>query len=61
MPLPYHEDAIRHVVQRIEKVQDYLGRQILIENVSSYLNYRESEMSEWEFLSEIATRADFLM
>lgn len=58
MPLPYTEKAIRHVVSRIERVQEALGRRILIENVSSYLNYRSSEMEEWEFLSEIALRAD---
>lgn len=61
MPLPYHADAIRHVVQRIEKVQDYLGCQILIENVSSYLNYRDSDLSEWDFISEIANQADCLI
>lgn len=58
MPLPYTEKTIRHVVSRIERVQERLGRRILIENVSSYLNYRSSEMEEWEFLSEIALRAD---
>ncbi|KTC84843.1 DUF692 domain-containing protein [Legionella brunensis] len=58
LPVPYTLEAIEHIVSRIDAIQDYLGRQILIENVSSYLSYKESEMSEWEFLSEIANRAD---
>lgn len=58
LPLPYTEAALKHVVERIKIVQDYLGQQILIENVSSYLTYTDSEMSEWEFLSIIAHEAD---
>jgi uncharacterized protein len=58
MPLPYTEATVRHVVSRLAAVQDFLGRRILLENVSSYLSYRCSEMTEWEFLSEIARRAD---
>ena len=61
MPLPYTEEAIRHVVDRIAQVQDHLGRRMLLENVSSYVTYRASGMTEWEFLSEIARRADCLM
>jgi hypothetical protein len=58
LPLPYTEEALRAVVARVGEVQDYLGRQLLLENVSSYLNYRASDLSEWEFLSEVAARAD---
>lgn len=58
LPLPYTLQAIDHIVTQINRVQDYLGRQILIENVSSYLTYQQSEMTEWEFLSEISERAD---
>jgi hypothetical protein len=58
LPLPYTEEALRTVVARVGEVQDYLGRQLLLENVSSYLNYRASDLSEWEFLSEVAARAD---
>lgn len=58
LPLPYNEATIEHVAERIRQVQDYLGRQLLIENLSSYVTYNESEMSEWEFLNEIARRAD---
>jgi uncharacterized protein (UPF0276 family) len=58
LPLPYTEEALTHVAERISQVQDYLGRQMLLENVSSYISYSESEMTEWEFLREIASRAD---
>jgi uncharacterized protein (UPF0276 family) len=58
LPLPYTEEALAAVTARIGEVQDILGRQILLENVSSYLGYRDSEMTEWEFLSEVARRAD---
>jgi uncharacterized protein (UPF0276 family) len=57
-PLPYTEEALAHVVLRVQKVQDRLGRQILLENVSSYVEYRASTLTEWEFLAEVATRAD---
>ena len=61
MPLPYTEEAIDHVADRVRQVQDYLGRRILLENVSSYVTYTESAISEWEFLSAIAERADCLI
>lgn len=54
LPLPYTREALHHVVQRIEQVQEYLGRQILIENLSSYLQFNDSSMPEWEFLSAVA-------
>ncbi len=60
-PLPYTEEAVQHVVNRVEQVQDYLGRRILLENVSSYVSYRDSQISEWEFLREVAERADCLI
>ena len=58
LPLPYTEEALDLVVARVGQVQDALGRQILLENVSSYLTFHASEMSEWEFLREVAQRAD---
>jgi uncharacterized protein (UPF0276 family) len=58
MPLPYTEEALSCVVERVGQVQDVLGRQILLENVSSYLTYHASDMTEWEFLREVAQRAD---
>jgi uncharacterized protein (UPF0276 family) len=61
LPLPYSEEAINHVAERVSRVQDILGRQILLENVSSYLTYLESGCTEWEFVSEVAKRADCLL
>jgi uncharacterized protein len=58
LPIPYTREAINHIVARIKEIQDYLGRQILIENVSSYLTFTQSEMTEWEFISEIVNQAD---
>ena len=58
LPLPYTEEALSSVIARVGQVQDALGRQILLENVSSYLSYHADEMSEWEFLREVASRAD---
>jgi uncharacterized protein (UPF0276 family) len=58
LPLPYTEEALEHLVKRISRVQDFLGRRMLFENVSTYLTYSHSEMTEWEFLSELAQRAD---
>ncbi|MFA6303048.1 MAG: DUF692 domain-containing protein [Legionella sp.] len=61
LPLTYTQKTIDHVVERIQCVQDFYQRQILIENVSSYITYKDSEMTEWEFLTEIAEKADCLI
>ena len=61
LPLPYTEEALDQVVSRVCTVQDFLGRRILLENVSSYVSYRDSELTEWEFLAEISRRADCLI
>ena len=61
MPLPYTEEALRHVVRRVGQVQEILGQRLLLENVSSYVSYAHSEMAEWEFFAEIAQRADCLL
>ena len=58
LPLPYTEEALDHVVGRIVAVQERLGRRIAVENVSSYLTYAHSTISEWEFLGAMARRAD---
>lgn len=57
-PLPYTEEALAHVVERVRAVQDVLGQRILLENVSSYVAFAESTLTEWEFLSEVARQAD---
>ncbi len=61
LPVPYTEEALAHVSDRIARVQDYLGRRLVIENVSSYITYECSEMSEWDFVAELARRADCLL
>jgi uncharacterized protein len=53
LPLPYTDEALRHMSARVREVQDFLGRQLLIENISSYLRYRCAELPEWEFLSAL--------
>jgi uncharacterized protein len=58
LPLPYTEETVRHVAGRIREVQDILERRILIENVSSYMAFRASRLTEWEFLSAVAQEAD---
>jgi uncharacterized protein len=61
MPLPYTEEALKHVVHRVRTVQDILGRRILLENVSSYVTFRDSRLSEWDFLRAVAEEADCLI
>lgn len=61
LPVPYTEEAARHLASRIREVQDFLGRQILVENVSSYVDYKQSEMSEYEFITSVVTQADCLI
>jgi uncharacterized protein (UPF0276 family) len=61
LPLPYTEEALASVVERVRTVQDFLGRRILLENVSSYVAFRDSHLTEWQFLGEIAARADCLI
>jgi len=61
LPLPYTEEALAHVVARVRAVQEILGQRILLENVSSYLGFQESRMTEWEFLTAVATEADCLL
>jgi uncharacterized protein (UPF0276 family) len=57
-PMPFTEEALDHLTARIAHVQERLGRQLLIENVSSYLQFRDSTMSEPEFLAALCERAD---
>ena len=54
LPIPYNDKTLSHCVNRIQQVQDYLGRQILVENVSSYLQFREDTFSEMEFLKALS-------
>jgi len=61
LPLPYTEETVQHVADRVRQVQDFLGRRLLLENVSSYINFRASTLTEWEFLAEVTERADCLI
>ena len=58
LPLPYTEEALAHVVSRMQAVQERLGRRIALENASTYLTFAGSTLPEWEFLAEVAHRAD---
>ncbi len=58
LPLPYTEEALAHVVRRVTEVQDWLGCRILLENPSTYIAFRCSTLSEWEFLAAVAQEAD---
>ena len=57
-PMPYSKEALTHIVDRIQQVQDTLGQRIVVENVSSYVTYHSDEMTEWEFLAEVVKQAD---
>jgi uncharacterized protein (UPF0276 family) len=57
LPFPYTREALEHVVRRVEHVQERLGRQLLVENLSSYLSFSNSEMTEGEFLAELTRRS----
>jgi hypothetical protein len=56
LPFPYTQEALSNVISRVEQVQEKLGRQLLVENLSSYLSFTQSEMSEGEFLAELTRR-----
>ena len=57
LPIPYTAEALDHIVNRVQLVQDYLGCAIVLENVSTYVQFSNSEMTEWEFLSELSRRS----
>jgi uncharacterized protein len=57
LPVPFTEETVAHVVERVTRVQEFLGRKLALENVSSYLTFAQSSMTEWEFLSEICARS----
>jgi uncharacterized protein (UPF0276 family) len=57
LPLPYTEESLAHVTSRVERVQERIGRRLLLENPSSYVAFKDSTMTEWEFLSELSGRS----
>jgi len=56
LPLPYTEEALAHVCARVAEVQDFLGRELLVENVSSYLAFADATIPEWEFVAAVTRR-----
>ncbi len=60
-PLPYTEEALAVVVRNVRRVQDYLERPILLENVSSYLSFRADTLQEWDFVAAVAEQSDSLI
>jgi uncharacterized protein len=54
LPLPYNQDMLQHLRVRIQQVQEYLGRTILIENPSSYLSFDSSDMGEADFINQLS-------
>ena len=61
LPMPYTAEAVQHIAKRICQTQDFLGQAILVENVSSYLNYSSSELNEWEFINAILVESNCLL
>jgi uncharacterized protein len=57
LPIPYTEQALDHVVDRVQLVQGFLGRPLVLENVSTYVQFKNPDMTEWEFLSELSRRS----
>lgn len=56
LPFPYTNEALDHIVERVNKVQDFLDHPLALENVSSYVSFKQSELSEWEFICELTKR-----
>ncbi|HEX3596488.1 MAG TPA: DUF692 domain-containing protein, partial [Polyangiaceae bacterium] len=58
LPLPYTDESLAHVVERVRAVQDFLGAPLALENPSTYLEFKGSTFKEWDFLAALATEAD---
>jgi uncharacterized protein len=61
LPIPHTQEALAHVVERIMRVQDFLQRRLVVENASTYVAFKDADMTEWEFVAEMAARADCLL
>lgn len=57
LPLPFTDETLNHLVNRIKDVQDFLGRQIILENISRYLSFPQSTLNEWDFFREVVTQS----
>ena len=58
LPMPYSDEAVKHIAARIRQAQDFLGQRILVENVSTYVEFKSSSMPEWEFVAKVVEAAD---
>lgn len=61
LPFPFTQESLDHLVEATDRVQQRLGRRMVLENVSSYVTFRASTMTEWDFLAELCERADCLL
>jgi len=61
LPLPCTEEAVKHISAKIRQAQDYLGHQLLVENASTYITYKQSDMTEWDFTMAVAEESDSLI
>ncbi len=61
LPIPYTEALLAHICARISRVQDYLGRQLLIENPSTYVTFRNSDITEYAFLNRLCDKTGCLL
>ncbi len=61
LPLPFTDEAVKHVSSKISQVQDFLGMQLLVENASTYITYKQSNMTEWAFTKAVAEESDSLI
>lgn len=61
LPLPFTEEAVKHMAAKISQAQDFFGRQMLVENASTYITYKQSDMTEWDFTMAVAEESDSLI
>ena len=61
LPLPLNQEALNHIVDRVQQAQDFLGRPLLIENASTYIAFKDSPIPEWEFINEMVRRSGCLL
>lgn len=61
LPMPFTEEVVKHISAKIKQAQDFLGRQILVENASTYITYKQSDMTEWDFTMAVAEESDSLI
>jgi uncharacterized protein (UPF0276 family) len=61
LPVPYTEASLAHMVNKVDQVQNYLGRKILLENPSNYMEFSANTLNEWDFIKQLLTRADCML